>query len=203
MRPNDIDSFFKLLAKEISFPVTVILTGGGAAILSGVSRATQDLDFQITLPRATAARRLVFQQAIEEVEKKTGIAAQYDASIETWSSIAWPSAKAKSSRYRRFGPIDVRILDPLWWSVGKIARYLTYDVSDVVTVFRQMKIKPEIAMRNWGKALGRSPLSNMQSIFKRQAFDFLSRHGSTIWGSNLDKEKLQNIFLTAAQKHRR
>ncbi len=94
--------------------MTVLLTGGGAAILSGVSRATQDLDFQIMLPRATTARRQAFQQVIGEVELKTGILAQYDASIEHWSSISWPSSRPKSSLYRRFGRVEVRILDPLW-----------------------------------------------------------------------------------------
>jgi hypothetical protein len=203
MRPKDIDRFFALLSKRIPFPVTVLLTGGGAAILLGVSRATQDLDFQITLTRATAARRQTFQQAVEEVEKTTGIMAQYDASIETWSSIAWPSPRPKSSLYRRFGSIHVRILDPLWWSVGKIARYLSYDVSDVITVLKRMNVKPEETMRTWGKALGRSPLSNMQSIFKRQVFDFVARHGRAVWGPRIQVTALQDLFLTSARKNRR
>jgi hypothetical protein len=202
MRPKDIDHFFTLLAKGISFPATVLLTGGGAAILSGVSRATQDLDFQITLTPTSQARREALQKAIAQVETKTGIMAQYDTSIETWSSIAWPSPRPKFSNYRRFGSIQVRILDPLWWSVGKIARYLSYDVSDVITVFKRMKVQPEEAMHAWGKALGRSPLSNMQSIFKRQAFDFVARHGRVIWGPQIRAEHLQELFLTTARKTR-
>jgi hypothetical protein len=200
VRPRDIDHFFALLSKRISFPVTVLLTGGGAAILTGVSRATQDLDFQITLTQTSATRRETLQKAISEVETKTGIMAQYDTAIETWSAIAWPSPRPKFSNYRRFGSIQVRILDPLWWSVGKIARYLSYDVSDVITVFKRMKVPPEEAMRAWGKALGRSPLSNMQSIFKRQAFDFVARHGRTVWGPRIHAESLQELFLTTARK---
>jgi hypothetical protein len=200
MKPHDIDHFFKQLSQHFVFPSTVILTGGGAAILEGVSRGTRDLDFQIVLKNATASRKSMFQAAIEEVEKRTGIAAQYDASIAMWSSIAWPAPRLKSYRYKRFGKIEVRILDPLWWSIGKIARYLTSDQSDVVTVFKKMKVQPEQAMRAWGRALGRSPMSNVQVIFRRQVFYFIEQHSRAVWGRNIDPVKLKGIFLTAARK---
>jgi hypothetical protein len=200
MKPKDIDRFFSLLGQRISFPLTVILTGGGAAILEGVSRATRDLDFQIVLRKAGGARQEQFQRAVAEVEGRLKIAAQYDASIETWSSIVWPSPRPKSRFYKRFGSIHVRILDPLWWSVGKIARYLSYDVSDVVTVFRKMKVRPEAAARAWGKALGRSPLSNAQPPFKRQALAFFDHQGRRTWGTGADIQGLHRIFLDAARK---
>jgi len=204
VRPREIDQFFSLLAKRLSFPVTIVLTGGGAAILEGVSRATRDLDFQVNFLRASSAHQDAFIVAIGEVEHETGIAAQFDNAIESWSSISWPGPGPglKSYRYKRFGSLDVRILDPLWWSIGKIARYLAYDVSDVIVVFKRMKVKPEQAARSWGKALGRSPLSNAQPIFRRQAIAFLKDHSAAVWGKKVNPAALEKIFLDAARRSR-
>jgi hypothetical protein len=200
VRPADIDRFFSLLGKRLPFAVRVTLTGGGAAILEGVQRATRDLDFQISLGRAPGKRHVLLQDAIRAVEAQTGIAAQYEESIETWSSIAWPEARARSYRYKRFGRVDVHLLDPLWWSVGKMTRYLDYDVSDVITVFKKMKVRPEQAVRAWGKALGRSPMSNAQSIFQRQVLGFLDRHARPLWGKSVDVSALQALFLSTARR---
>ena len=202
MRPRDIDRFFALLGKRVESPVQIILTGGGAAILEGVSRATRDLDFQIVLRTRSAARRQALQEAILRVERETGIAAQYDAAIETWSSISWPARRPKSASYKMFGCIEVRILDPLWWSVGKLTRYLSYDISDVVTVFKTTRISPDRAARAWGKALGRSPLSNAQPIFRRQVLDFFASHGRRLWGSSFDSNTAVRLFLQSARRKR-
>jgi len=191
-----------LLGKRVGFPVQIILTGGGAAILEGVSRATRDLDFQIVLRTRSASRRQAFQDAILHVERATGIAAQYDAAIETWSSISWPARRPKSFPYKRFGTIDVRVLDPLWWSVGKLTRYLSYDISDVMTVFKHMRISSEQAARAWGQALGRSPLSNAQPIFRRQVLDFFAAHGRRLWGTSFDADTTTRVFLRSAQRKR-
>lgn len=202
MKPKDIDLFFARLGNDIPFSITIILTGGGAGILEGVSRATRDLDFQIVLKKTTPESLEAFRRAIQKVEEKTRIAAQYETNIETWSSIVWPEPKPKSYRYKRFGRVEVRILDPLWWSIGKIARYLAHDVSDVVTVFKTMRVSPRRAAKAWGRALGRSPLSNAQPIFQRQAIQFFGQHARQIWGRRTDPKTLQELFLkTARQTH--
>jgi len=109
------------------------------------------LDFQVSFKKKSSSFSQVFQVAIEAVAKETGIAAQYDAAIESWSSISWPQARPKSRLYRNFGPVEVRILDPLWWAVGKLARYLKYDISDLVIVLKATHTKPEVAAKVWGK----------------------------------------------------
>ena len=49
----------------------------------------------------------------------TGIAAQYDESIEGWNLISWPETSFKSRLYKRFGSVSVYLLNPLLWSYWK------------------------------------------------------------------------------------
>ena len=45
MKAREIRHFFEELDRRIDRPIQVILTGGAAAILHGVERATYDIDF--------------------------------------------------------------------------------------------------------------------------------------------------------------
>ena len=200
MRPQDIDRFFARLAQKVTFPAVIVLTGGGAGILEGVERVTRDLDFQITLGKTSAEREALFEKAAQDASKETGILAQYDTSIESWSSIAWPSSKPKSRLYRRFGNLEVRLLDPLFWSVGKLARALSSDISDVITVFRRLRVKPMAVARAWGEALGRSPMSSAQPLFKQQVIHFFKMYTHSIWGKSVDPQAMTDLFLGTAQK---
>ena len=203
MRPQDIDRFFTRLSHKFEFRAVILLTGGGAGILEGVHRVTRDLDFQITLAEKSLPRQALFEKAVQETSRETGILVQYGSAIEGWSSIAWPDSNPKSRLYRRFGRLDVKLLDPLWWSVGKLARALSSDISDMVTVFRRLHVKPAAVARAWGRALGRSPMSSAQPLFKQQADYFFRKHAKTIWGKTADPQKLTHLFLLAAQKTRR
>src|SRR6266478_1229456 len=115
MRSGEIDRFFLLLSKTVHFPAKVILTGGAVAVLEGSSRVTRDLDFQIVFSARSSADRRLFQEAIERTSQSTGIAAQYDEAIEKWSSIAWPRRRPVSRLYKRFGSVEVHLLDALLW----------------------------------------------------------------------------------------
>lgn len=200
MRPRDIDRFFTLLSREFHAPLKIFLTGGAVAVLSGSRRVTHDLDFQIAMKKNGEKYQEALRAAIEKATALTGIATQYDENIETWGSIAWPPRRPQARLYKRYGSVDVYLLDPLLWSIGKLSRYLTSDVEDLQTVLRRLRIPPRTAVRAWGEALGRSPMSSAQALFKRQALHFMRKHGPSIWCRKWQVQALEQLFLDSARQ---
>jgi hypothetical protein len=202
----DIDRFFEDLGRRIDQPVRVLLTGAAAGILQGLERATLDIDFEIrvkqTAGKSSAGNRWeAVQSAIEDAARATGITPQYDEDIDRWSAIALP---AKRSRlYRRFGAVEVRILDPELWAVGKLTRYLSTDIQDLRIVLKRANISSKAAVKLWGTALGISPASSSQTMFRKQVESFLDRYAREIWGRNTDSAELKRLFLDSAQKAHR
>jgi len=199
MRPREIDRFFEILSRFLKFRVRIVLTGGAVPVLQGSGRATHDLDFQIIFSTRSRKAREVFQEAVEKASRITGIAAQYDETIETWSSISWPRRRRMSRLYRRIGRVEVHLLEPLLWSIGKLSRYLASDVEDLVMILKRARIRPEEAARGWGEALGGSPASSAQPVFKRQVIHFIREHGREIWREGLNLSSLEDLFLKSAR----
>lgn len=206
MKPQDIDRFFEDLGRRLGRPIQILLTGGAAAILQGVSRATFDIDFEVHFKKTPPGRAEMktgwdaVQKAIAETSRATGIVAQYSEDIDHWSSIAMP---VKDSRlYRRFRKVEVRLLDPAVWAIGKLARYLASDIQDLRTVLKKADKSPRRTVKLWGAALGISPPSSSQSTFPRQVERFLENHAREIWGSKTDVPELQRLFLNSAQSAR-
>ena len=170
-----------------------------------MQRATLDIDFEIRLKRGGLKSGALggwesVQRAIEDTARATGITPQYDEDIDKWSSIALPS---KGSRlYRDFGKVEVRILNPELWAVGKLTRYLSTDIQDLRTVLKKTKVTSTGAVTTWGKALGISPASNTQATFRRQVETFLDQYAREIWGQGADSTELKRLFLTSAHKAR-
>ena len=206
MKILDIDRFFVDLGRRIDRPIQVVLTGAAAGILQGMERATLDIDFEIRLKRVagesdSAARWEAVQRAIADAARATGITPQYDEDIDKWSSIALPS---KHSRlYRRFGKVEVRILDPGLWAIGKLTRYLSTDIQDLRIVLKSANISSRATVRLWGTALGISPASSSQITFRKQVEAFLDQYAGEIWGRSTDSTRLKRLFLDSAQKARR
>src|SRR5262245_11236179 len=171
-----------------------------------MARATLDIDFEIRLKRvprgANAAKSWeAVQRAIEDTARATGITAQYAEDIDKWSLIALPS---KHSRlYRRFGKVEVRILDPIVWAIGKLARYLSTDIQDLRIVLKNADIRPRETVKLWGTALGISPASSSQTTFRKQVEAFLSQHAREIWGRKTEPDELKLLFIDSARRARR
>ena len=206
MKVGDIDRFFEDLGRRIDRPVQVVLTGAAAGILQGMERATLDIDFEIRLKQAAGksgagGRWESVQKAIEDAARATGITPQYDEDIDRWSSIALPARRSRL--YRRFGKIEVRMLEPGLWAIGKLARYLSTDIQDLRSVLKSANIAAASAVRLWGTALGISPASSGQTTFRKQVETFLDQYAREIWGRNADPAELKNLFLKSAQKARR
>ncbi len=200
MKLKDIDAFFREVDRHIDFPITVILTGGAAAIVFGVHRATQDIDFEVEL-HVTAKKKSVSWKALMEalnvVAGITKIAPEFSEDIDRWSSIALPGKESRL--WKKIGKVEIRIFDPAVWAVGKLSRYLSSDESDLVEVFETVKPKAGPLVKFWGKALGISPPSPAQSEFKKHVDSFLDQYAARIWGKKENAEDLKRLFLAAAR----
>jgi len=199
MKIRDIDQFFEDMGRRIPQPIQIVLTGGAAAILQGTSRATYDIDFEVQLKEGEDWEGV--QRAIDATSTATGIAAQYSEDIDHWSSIALPARESRP--YKRFGKVEVRILKPELWAIGKLARYLASDIQDLRIVLRATKTRPRLAVKLWGTALGISPPSSSQGTFRKQVENFLDQYAREIWGNSADAAGLKQLFLESAQQVRK
>lgn len=198
MKIKDIEAFFEEVNGRLGFPIRVILTGEAAGVIYGIDRATFDIDFEVNFPKKKTVKKKwdELQRIFEKVAVTTQITPQYAEDIDRWSSIALP---AKESRLvRKIGKVEVRILLPVFWAIGKLTRYLESDSSDLVTVLRKTKASPRLCAQVWGHALAISPPSPVQSRFKHQVENFIEQYGKTIWGKSLDPEKMKILFQKAA-----
>lgn len=195
MSPEQIERFFRLLAKELPRPVTVILTGAAAGSLMGHVRPSLDIDFAIFPTRSpSAASWKTIEDAVERVGQLTGIRPHYAEDIDRWSSVALRGYRQRSRLYRRFGRLEMRLLDPATWAIGKLSRYLPQDIDDLVAILAQQRLPAATLVSYWAQALRHSPRSQALTLFRDHVEDFLRTHGTTIWGRSFDPENATRRF---------
>ena len=199
MTPRRIDRFLATLARELDCPARLYLTGAAAAALLGRVRPSLDVDFGLELRGRHPVPWQVVEGAVERTSKLMGIAASAAEDIDRWGMITLLDYKKHARRHRRFGQLDVRVLHPLHWSIGKLTRFLDVDIRDVVEVFRRQAIATDAATRLWGRALRASPASTAQFQFRRQVEGFLRAQGRRIWGASFDPDAATRIFHRAAR----
>lgn len=199
MTPKAIDRFFRTLAREFGGPATVIVTGAAAGSLWGRVRPSQDIDFGIQLGGRSAAGWERFQEAVTRTVQRTGIQGNYAQDLDRWGSITLLDYRRHTLPYRRFGKLNVRLLDPVYWSIGKLGRYLGLDVDDVVTVLRRRRVPSASVIRVWAKALRASPKSTALTQFRHQVEGFLRTYGRAIWGRRFDPDAAVRQFHRAAR----
>ena len=195
MNLQGILRFFRALEKYFHKPCRVILTGAGAGIIYGKVRATLDLDFALDLK----GNWKEFQEAARRASLKTGIAVQYAEDIDRWSSITFLDYKKHTRPFKRFGSMEVRVLDPSYWAIGKLARYLDPDIRDLIQVLKKTKTSWKKLARLLGLALRKSPKSTACFLFRRQVEDFLTTYGRQVWGKTYSKEQAIGIFHQSAR----
>lgn len=188
MNPRAIDRFFKTLAKEFAGSATIIVTGAAAGSLWGHIRPSQDIDFGVQLGGKSRAGWERFQAAVSRTVQRTGIQVNYAEDIDRWSSITLLDYRRHTVLYRRVGTLRIRLLDPVYWSIGKLGRYYGFDIDDVVTVLRRQKVPAASAITVWAKALRASPRSTAITQFRSQVEHFLQVYGKTVWGRSFDPE---------------
>lgn len=199
MTPRTINRFFRTLAQEFTEPATLIVTGAAAASLWGHVRPSQDIDFGVRLPGRQPAAWERFQAAVNRTTQRTGIHVNYAEDLERWSSITLLDYQRHTLPYQRIGRLNIRLLHPLYWSIGKLARYFALDVDDLVTVLKRRRLPLASAIRVWAAALRASPRSTALPQFRSQVEDFLRTHGRTIWGRRFDADAAVHRFLRQAR----
>lgn len=203
MRSAEIDRFFRELAREFTNPCTVILTGAGAGAIYGRVRATMDLDFalEFTAPRRRSPDNLweAFEAGVSRVSAKTGIAAQYAEDIDRRSSITYLDYQRHTLAYKTFGSIEVRLMEPVYWAIGKMTRFLDPDIEDMIRVFKKNRVAQEEIAEVMGRALRESPRSTACDLFRRQVELFFRNFGRRVWGKAFDPENAILLFHKSAR----
>jgi len=194
MSRRQIARFFQVLSKELEERVTVVLTGAAAGSLLGHVRPSLDIDFAVRPSRTSRRAWQRIEEAIERTVRLTGIQANFAEDIDRWGPISLMDYLRHTRPYRRFGTLNVRVLDPAYWSIGKLSRYLEPDVRDLVSVLRRQRVPANRVVRVWARALRASPRSMALPQFRRQAEDFLRACGRAIWGTPFDPEGAIRLF---------
>lgn len=202
MQKSIIDLFFIELDRALSGPASVILTGAAAGAIYGNVRQSADIDFEIRLKRKKKKRGRsqdeIIQGLIREVSSKLGIAANYSDDISHWSMIDYLDYRKSSIPYKKIGQIDIRLMAPEYWTIGKMTRFLEIDVKDLIKVIRKKRLRAGRLLSLWARALRVSPLSLTKGQFRRNVENFLHMHGKRLWGTAFDKQKAINDFRRLA-----
>ena len=201
MTPKRIEHFLTVLASELRRPARVYVTGAAAAALWGRVRPSVDVDLGIELVSRSADRAgdwQVVETAVERTTRLTGIPANVAEDIDRWGMITLLDYQRTSRRYGRFERLDVRLLHPANWSIGKLTRFLDSDIRDVTAVFRSKEVQAATAARTWGRALRASPASTTQIQFRRNVEHFFTHQGRPIWGRTFEPAAAIRAFERAA-----
>jgi hypothetical protein len=197
--PGQIDRFLRTLAAEVGTPARAYLTGAAAAALWGRVRPSLDVDLGLQLKRGAKADWESIERAVERTTRLTGIPVNIAEDIDRWGMITLLDYRRSSRLYRQFGLLEVRLLHPANWSIGKLTRNLDADIRDVAEVFRRQTVPLTKVASTWGRALRASPASTTQFQFRRNVEHFFHRHGRAIWGASFDPDAAISSFRRASR----
>ena len=198
MNPKEIDRFFKGVAKDFGEEVDIILTGAAAGSLMGNLRPSMDIDFAVKIKKKRRESWKDFSRAVEKNKNLTGVSADYSEDIDRWGSITLLDYPKHARPYKKMGSLTLRVLEPAYWSIGKMTRYIEPDIEDMKAVFKKQGVKAPALARLWGKALRASPLSETLSLFRKQVEHFLEKVGPKIWSKGFDASKAIREFHKSA-----
>lgn len=191
MKRKTIDLFFTRLDERLGLPAQVILLGASAGSLMGHIRPSLDIDFEIRpLRRASEAQKRRIQQAVLDTSRTIGVAVNFSDDVSHWSMIDYLDYRRTATPYRRFGKLDVKLIAPEYWTIGKMARYLELDIQDMMKIIRIKKIRPQTLLRLWGRASRASGLSTELGQFRGHVEHFVRHCGPRLWGKSLDVDAL-------------
>jgi len=199
MNAKQIDRFFEIFSRELGETALVILTGAGAGALWGRIRPSFDVDFEVTLRRQNPALWVRVERAAAVATQETGIQANFADNIDRWGMISLLDYRRQRAMYKHFGPLKLELMDPVYWSIGKMTRYLSSDVEDIIDVFRRQRVPWRKAVRLWGKALKKSPRSTALHLFRQQVEHFIRHHGNHSWGNKFSFEDAMALFHQASK----
>ena len=195
---RQIEQFFKIIDEEFRKDTKVILTGAAAATIWGSTRPSMDIDFAVEIGSRSAEDWQCLEDAVKKAKDKTGIQANFAEDIDRWGMVTLLDYKGNSKLYKKYKYLTLMVLDPAFWSIGKMTRFIDPDIQDMIQVFAKKKTSPAKLAEVWGKALKESPRSTTLIRFRRQVESFFESYGSKIWGRNFDTSQVINQFHKAA-----
>jgi hypothetical protein len=198
MDKRQIDRFFRIVDAEFRDRARAILTGAAAGNILGGTRPSMDVDFEIELMSLNEESWRKLESAIQKAVRETGIQANYTEDIDRWGMITLLDYRKNATLYKKYGKLALYVLDPAYWSIGKMTRFLNPDIQDMIQVFRKKKVSPSKLARVWGKALKESPRSTDLARFRRHVEGFFESYGRKIWGSGFDPAEVIRQFNRAA-----
>ena len=189
MKKNLIDLFFLDLAKKTKEPTEVIITGAVAGALFGHLRQSVDIDFEIRpKQRRKRAASAYLDGVIREISSRREVATNYGEDIGHWSMIDFLDYRKKSVPYKKMGHLDIRVIAPEHWTIGKMCRFLEIDVEDMVHVIKKKNLPAGRLIKLWARALKASSLSPAKKDFIDHVRSFIKTYGKRSWGKSFDAE---------------
>jgi len=98
--------------------------------------------------------------------------------------------REKAVPYKKIGKINIKLMSPPYWTIGKISRYLEIDINDLIKVIKTKDLNPDTLIDLWRRALKKSPLSLKCGEFRDHIKHFVHAYGKKIWGKNFDAEHM-------------
>ena len=192
------ETFFKRLSAELKSPLTLVLTGGAAAFLFGGSRPTLDLDFSAQPSKASAWDETA--ALLNRMSEELKLPVQYSEDISRWSMISLLDWREHTLLYKKYGKLEVRLLHPKHWSIGKISRGYDTDFEDIKVVLKLKNIPYEEIVPFWAQALRDSEPSSEVFQAKKLIEEFLKDYGKAIWGKDFDAKAALALFADGMAK---
>lgn len=190
MKKKQIDLFFSALDQALGERATVILTGAGAGALLGHARPSLDIDFEIRLKNPTRKAKGRLQDVVEKVAYQMGIAVSYSEDISRWSMVSYLGYRKTAIAYKKFGKLEVKVMAPEYWTIGKMARFYELDIQDMIRIIRKKRLKPERLLGLWRRVIRESSLSLELGQFKKHVVYFLRTYGRRLWGRSFQPGRL-------------
>ena len=194
MNKRQIDLFFKVLDQELGVKGTVILTGASAGSLMGHIRPSFDIDFEIRLVKKTGKVKTKLQSSIDKAATMAGVAVNFSENIGGWSRINYLDYRKTAIRYKRIGNLEIKLIAPEYWTIGKMARFLELDIQDMVKIISKKKLKPAMLINIWAKAIRSSDLSLELGQFRDHVIYFIKHYGTKLWGPEAEPDSLIGKF---------
>jgi hypothetical protein len=195
---RQIEQFFKIIDAEFGREAKAILTGAAAGTIWGSTRPSMDIDFAIEINNQSKAAWQKLESAVRKAIDKTGIQANYAEDIDRWGMVTLLDYKSNAKLFKKYGNLTLLVLEPAFWSIGKMTRFIDPDIQDMIQVFRKKKSSPLILAEVWGKALKESPRSTTLMRFRRQVESFFESYGTKIWGRNFNSSEAVRRFHKSA-----
>ncbi|MBC8413698.1 MAG: hypothetical protein ISR96_13170 [Nitrospira sp.] len=195
---RQIEQFFKIIDDEFNHEARVILTGAAAGTVWGSTRPSMDVDFAVSISDRSETAWQQLEASIQRAIEKTGIQANYAEDIDRWGMITLLDYKSNTKLYKQFGSLALMVLDPAYWSIDKMTRFIDPDIQDMIQVFRKKNTSPHELAEVWGTALKESPRSTTLMRFRRQVEGFFESYGRKIWGNDFNSEKVIKQFHKSA-----